>query len=439
LVDVPEEPWSRARIATLIGLGAAIARGLAGEHVEHGRAAWDRMDQMDLRAWLRKHGASEEEADAPPVRALYDLGFAYPEGSAGSGAGAAAAGTALRILLQIFGAYRGAPFWRMNAGMGDTVFAPAFKVLRARGVRFRFFHHLRRLRVAGRRIARVELDVQAESAETYEPLVCVGSVRAWPGAPRREHLGSVAPGELEGDVTSSLSGRELADIEDYDDVVLAIPATAHRHFAQELIDESPRYRKMVANTRGVATIASQWWLSRTPSQLGWTGDATILTGLSGLFRTWANLSEVIDAEGWTERPSSLAYFCNVAPPELQRTTDKQAASAWVAAAVPQWASSSLARAWPASAAAERFDEGSLAAPEGGSRWAAQYARANVADWERYILSLPGTIEHRLAPDESGFENLFLAGDWTKNDVNGGSVEGAVSSGIAAAEAILRRS
>ena len=49
--------------------------------------------------------------------------------------------------------------------------------------------------------------------------------------------------------------------------------------------------------------------------------------------------------------------------------------------------------------------------------------------------VPGSVKDRLWPNESGFENLFLAGDWTRNGIDGGSVEAAVTSGMLAARAI----
>ena len=52
-----------------------------------------------------------------------------------------------------------------------------------------------------------------------------------------------------------------------------------------------------------------------------------------------------------------------------------------------------------------------------------------------MLSLPGTARYRLAADGSGYENLVLAGDWTRTDWNVGCIEAAVSSGINAAAAI----
>jgi uncharacterized protein with NAD-binding domain and iron-sulfur cluster len=52
-----------------------------------------------------------------------------------------------------------------------------------------------------------------------------------------------------------------------------------------------------------------------------------------------------------------------------------------------------------------------------------------------VLSLPGTARYRLAADGSGYDNLVLAGDWTRTDWNVGCIEAAVSSGINAAAAI----
>ena len=65
----------------------------------------------------------------------------------------------------------------------------------------------------------------------------------------------------------------------------------------------------------------------------------------------------------------------------------------------------------------------------------QYLRANIDPSERYVLSLPGTVQYRMAADGSGYENLILAGDWTKTDWNVGCIEAAVTSGINAAAAI----
>ena len=61
--------------------------------------------------------------------------------------------------------------------------------------------------------------------------------------------------------------------------------------------------------------------------------------------------------------------------------------------------------------------------------------ANIDPSERYVLSAKGSTSARLNPGQSGFQNLFLAGDWTTNVLNVGCVEATVSSGMACAGAL----
>ena len=72
-----------------------------------------------------------------------------------------------------------------------------------------------------------------------------------------------------------------------------------------------------------------------------------------------------------------------------------------------------------------------------ARFDGQYWRANVAPWERYVITPAGSVDKRLPADDSRFENLVLAGDWTSTSINGGCVEAAVMSGMQAARAITK--
>ena len=74
-----------------------------------------------------------------------------------------------------------------------------------------------------------------------------------------------------------------------------------------------------------------------------------------------------------------------------------------------------------------------AVESGEERFNSQYWRANVQPTERYVLSTVGSKFCRLRSDDCGFGNLYLAGDWTLNGLNAGSVEAAVMSGIQAAQ------
>ena len=105
------------------------------------------LNDIDLWKWLRRHGAERLTLEhAAFVQALYDLVFAYREGD--KRRPDLATGKALQAMIRIVSEYKGAVLWKMQAGMGDTVFTPLYDVLRSRGVRFRFFHQVTGLGVS---------------------------------------------------------------------------------------------------------------------------------------------------------------------------------------------------------------------------------------------------------------------------------------------------
>lgn len=75
---------------------------------------------------------------------------------------------------------------------------------------------------------------------------------------------------------------------------------------------------------------------------------------------------------------------------------------------------------------------------GPDRFDTQYWTANTDPSDLYVQALPGTDAYRLRPDQSGYGNLVLAGDWTDCGINAGCVEAAAVSGLQAANALLRR-
>ena len=78
---------------------------------------------------------------------------------------------------------------------------------------------------------------------------------------------------------------------------------------------------------------------------------------------------------------------------------------------------------------------SVSGGTGAQRLASQYYRANIDPSERYVLTLPGSTVYRMAPGDTDFSNLVIAGDWTLSSINGGSVEAAVESGVLAARGL----
>jgi hypothetical protein len=99
---------------------------------------------------------------------------------------------------------------------------------------------------------------------------------------------------------------------------------------------------------------------------------------------------------------------------------------------------SASHLWPAVSSGRALDLNHLYCPEGGdgeARLRYQHFAPPINPSDRYVLSVQGSTRERLGADESGYENLFLCGDWTQNPMNLGCVEGATMSGMAAARAL----
>src|SRR5207248_8011913 len=104
---------------------------------------------------------------------------------------AMAAGTGLHAVLRLLFGYGGAIMWKMQAGMGDTIFTPLYNVLKSRDVTFKFFHRVTGLHPSadGRSIERITLAPQATVRnEPYDPLVTVKGLGCWPSQPLYDQL-----------------------------------------------------------------------------------------------------------------------------------------------------------------------------------------------------------------------------------------------------------
>ena len=72
---------------------------------------------------------------------------------------------------------------------------------------------------------------------------------------------------------------------------------------------------------------------------------------------------------------------------------------------------------------------------GPARFDSQFWRANIDPSERYVLSVVNSSKTRLRADQTGFTNLFFAGDYTSNGINAGCMEAAVISGFQISRAL----
>ena len=417
---------------------ATTVRGiLADDLLERGLGA---VNDEELMEWLERHGLRRETAEhAPLLRSFYQLCFAYQDGDREQPR--LAAGKAVQALLRLAFTYQGAVMYKMHAGMGDTIFAPLYEVLRERGVRFEFFSAVQGLGLAPDADVVQSVDVVRQVAMTgdeYAPLIDVGGLPCWPSRPLWDQLAGGDALRAQGvdfeNVANPL-GADAVTLErgtDFDHVVLAIPVGALAPLCGELVARNQRFADMLRAAATVPTQALQVWLRASGRDLGWPHEGeTVTGGYVAPLDTYCDMTHLIGAEGWRNgEVAHVAYFCGVMSDGAQETAAQATARARDDGA--RHLREHAAALWPA------FDFDRLADPdegEGEARLAAQYWRANVSPTDRYVLTPPGTVHLRLRPDESGFENLVLAGDWTRNGICGGSVEAAVTSGRMAARAI----
>jgi uncharacterized protein with NAD-binding domain and iron-sulfur cluster len=288
----------------------------------------------------------------------------------------------------------------------------------------------------------------------YDPLVDVGGLRCWPAAPRTEQLEALEPGagadfESFWCSTPDAGSLTLHAGTDFDALVLAIPVGMHRHICADLISNprTPQWRAMTDHVGTVATQSMQLWLTVDEADLGWTVPDVTTSGYPGAFHTYASMTRLLAQEQWApgREPRALAYFCHVLrtgpPPPLDDVDYPARELARVRAAAVEFLRQEAPHLWPASMRDGDFRWELLTGDEGyagEARLDAQYLRANVDPSDRYVLSLPGSARFRLRADESGYDNLFLAGDWIDSGLNAGCIEAAVVSGVQAANAVRGR-
>jgi uncharacterized protein with NAD-binding domain and iron-sulfur cluster len=437
------------RLWEVLDLVLAAIRGSIRFRLAFDPRGFDAIDDYDSREWLMLNGASRASVNSAFIRGLYDLAFAYERGDPNRPM--IAAGAALRGSMRAFFSYRGAFFWRMNAGMGDVVFAPLYEVLKRRGVRFEFFHKLTNVRLASgteKHVTGLDFDVQAKvvGGRAYRPLIDVQGLPSWPSQPDfRQLVGGErmrAEGwDLESQCDPRRAGvRSLRVGEDFDVVVLGVALGVIPHTCQELLTRDDRWRAMVAHVKTVPTQAFQLWLKTPMAEQGWDKPPLNLSGFVEPFDTWADMTHVAPREAWPEAPRAIAYFCNVLPDGEESVSARYDEVRRNAVA---FMNGDLRQLWPkAQRAPGVFDWDRLLSctpgERGESRFDSQFWTANVRPSDRYSQALPGTTRFRISPLDPTYDNLTIAGDWTSSGLNTGCVESAVMSGLLAAHAIVQR-
>jgi uncharacterized protein with NAD-binding domain and iron-sulfur cluster len=414
---------------------------------------FDPLDAYDLKDWLSSHGASTDALDEPTIEALYCYTFAYENGD--TARPKFASGVAVRMAFRLLLCCRGALFWRMKAGMGDTVFAPLYEVLIKRGVEFEFFTHVTDMQSADGQINEIQIATSATvlNGQAYEPLIDVKGVPAWPDRPLYEQLNNGKALEthfqnrkcdidtLLSDWTST-SSQILKKGQDFDSVVCAVSVAAIPQMAQSLLGEHPKLAEAMRAQSTVRTQSSQIWLNKTSEELGWVHPSTVVTGLPKPMDTWADLSMTLcmESPGITRPgPRSVHYFCAAMPDDKADSVElktQELADQVVAENTWNWIGQHSKWILPSLA---EINKNSSTLHDFGfqkdSLFAQQWFSGNIDLTSRYVLSLPGSTCHRLDSKVASVSNLFFAGDWVRTGLNYGCVESAVIGGLKAARAI----
>ena len=435
----------RRRAWVLLSLVTAAVRGIVADNTVTRPRGFRALNDEEFGDWILRHGGHPDVLESAMVRGLYDLVFGYTD--ADPERPAVAAGLMVFLVGHVLFGYRGALFWKMTAGMGDVVIAPLYQVLRRRGVRFEFFHRVDGLHldVDRQAVDSITVGVQArlsDGVEDYEPLTAVRGLPVFPDRPLADQLaagaGDHAGLESHFGCRADTETRILRRGIDFDHVVLAVSVGIIPVLAPELIADRAEWREMTAQVRTVATQAFQIWLRPTESELGWHYAGSTVTAYLRPFETWASMPQTLWAEAWPEvdRPGSVAYFCGSLdapwPPNEPVADYLRRLHGQVHADADAHMDRNLGLFFP-----NAFPDGA----SGGFDRAlvvGRHVSVNVDPSDRYVQSVPGSDRWRLRPDDSGYENLVLAGDWTDCGMNAGCIEAAVMSGLEAANALLGR-
>jgi len=458
LADVNPTGLRTRRLALALDFGITHIVGLVRDGLTHRddptrNAAWPGLDDIDWRAWLKKHGARDDTADSCLTKLFYDAIAAYEGGLEATPRFAASA--AVRALLSAAGNYRGAFAYQMRREIGDSVIAPWVVALEQRGVRFHYFHRVRNLKLSGAQTwvdaVEIEEQVQVTTANgRYDPFVTVKGKPSFRGTPDWSQLNENGQdgSDLHNFYTKHVrsTAKTLQRGSDYDDLVWALPIQVAPFVAQELIAHSPLWADAVAADPGVATQSLRLYLRDARKDFWGDHPAPVLGAYVHDFATWEDNEEMIASEDWgVDPPKAIATVFGPMPTAAiaapasdvgflqQKTLDaRQAALAFCQA--------DAAALWPG------LDDGNgglqwtaLHDPtnqQGSGRLAFQHCVANVGPYERYSQVLPGSLSKRLTPGGAGFAGLWLAGDWTRTGVEIACIEGAVLSAVLCANHIF---
>ena len=334
-----EAEWGdrASRDVALLELAVCNLRGILADVWRSGDREFDyeAINHLDYRQWLSQYGASENLLKSSVIRFFYSGTFSNLNDDLAAG-GQFAAGAALQSIIACLG-YKGSFVYTFLLSTGDTMIAPLYQVLHARGVQFEFFQRVTQVHLPqGDCIEQIDIAIQAQLvSKPYQPLISVpidgGALAAWPAEPlwdqltpqSRAHWQTVAayPAEARyGFVPARAKTKTLLRGRDFDEVILAIPIAETAKICKDIVQARPRWQQAVRGVTTTATQAFQLWLAPTLPQLGLTpaqwgmgegaGPVNCETYAND-FPCWTDFTFTLPTENWPAdtKPQTVAYFC----------------------------------------------------------------------------------------------------------------------------------
>lgn len=424
------------------------------------------IDQYDFREWLSRQGAPDWVVHSVLVRFFYTGTFSDLVNDQG---GAIAAGTAVQFLLHSVG-YKGSFVFQFRYGTGDTMVMPLYQVLKARGINFKFFQKINQVNYdPGGSIEKIDLARQVDlSVPEYDPVYSTfDQIKAWPSAPLYDQINPAQAAKLRADnIDLEDPWANWQDVEEYslnrgvdfDEVILGIPVGTLKTICSSIVDQVDAWKQMTTQVKTTPTQSAQLWLLPTLADLGFdpadwglppvNGAANVVVYQNPMY-SWLDSSLVLPNENWPadNKPQFLAYYTGAyvleAPlPPFSDHAYPALQLGYLKRTFRQWLHDNMAFFWP--------DVTSIPYPTGldfshlvgqhtddspQEKYESQYFRINVRPSDHYTLSVPKSGQHRLKTDASGFDNLFLCGDWIDFGINVGYIDGAIQSGLQAGQAL----
>ena len=268
-------------------------------------------DDYDLREWLLENGGNSRVVNESSfMRCLYDIPFEYENGDLSKPN--FAAGAAMRWGIRTALTYRGHAMYEPQCGFGEAVIAPYYEVLKARGVKFEFFHKLvdTTLTPDKNTVQTLRFSVQAQAVSgDYQPVTFSDGLYHWPIEPHWDQLidgdkmkAAGADFESHWNAYPPVGERTLTNGVDFDHVVIGLAGGVWKRLnAQDtppvanLLDASPEFNAMASTLGLVATTGVQFWFTKPVTALGWKAPPATIGGAEPL-DVWADMSQVIETE-----------------------------------------------------------------------------------------------------------------------------------------------